>query len=57
MFSETLPAENGGSTQIKGHWLDIDVRESDALKFWVQTWNITPAPAATPSPKTTPSNK
>jgi ketosteroid isomerase-like protein len=56
-FSETLPAENGGSTQIKGHWLDIDVRESDALKFWVQTWNITPAPAATPSPMTTPSNK
>jgi ketosteroid isomerase-like protein len=49
-WSETLQAENGGPTQIKGRWLDIDVRESDALKFWVQTWNITPprtAPAET----------
>src|SRR6516164_4592865 len=54
-FSETLQAENGGPTQTKGHWLDIDVREADALKFWVQTWNVTPA--ATPSPTTTPSSQ
>ena len=56
-FTETLQVEKGGPTQIKGYWLDIDVREADALKFWVQTWNITPAPAATPSPTASPSNQ
>ena len=56
-FTETLQVENGPPIQTRGHWLDIDVREADALKVWVQTWNIIPAPAATPSPTASPSSQ
>jgi hypothetical protein len=37
--------------------LGIEVREGDAWKRRMLIWNITPAPAATPSPTTTPSNQ
>jgi len=48
-FDQTFQVENGGPLRINGHFLDIDVREGDALKFQVQTWNYTapPVPAET----------
>ena len=39
------------------YWGAIKVREGDTLKTWMRTWNITPAPAATASQTTTPSNQ
>jgi ketosteroid isomerase-like protein len=56
-WSETLQGQNGGPIQLKGYWAGIEVREGDAWKKRMLIWNITPAPAATPSPTTTPSNQ
>ena len=55
--TETLQGQNGGPIQLKGYWAGIEVREGDAWKKRMLIWNITPAPAATPSPTTTPSNQ
>ena len=48
-FSQTFQVEKGSPLQISGHFLDIDVREGDALKYKVQTYNFTgpPVPAET----------
>src|SRR5271165_1326372 len=46
-YSQTFQVENGSPLQISGHFLDIDVREGDALKYKVQTYNFSgpPVPA------------
>ena len=56
-WSLTWQGKTGDPIQLKGYWSAIEVREGDAWKTRMQTWNVTPAPAATPSPMTTPSNK
>jgi ketosteroid isomerase-like protein len=38
--------QDGGPIQRKGYWSSVDVREGDAWKDRMQTWNITPPPAA-----------
>jgi len=45
-WSLTLQGETGGPIQLKGYWSSVDVREGDAWKDRMQTWNITPAPTA-----------
>jgi len=54
-WSCTIQGQNFGPKQIKGYRSVI--REGDDLKIRMLIWNITPAPAATPSPTTTPNNK
>jgi uncharacterized protein (TIGR02246 family) len=56
-WSCTIKGQNDGSVDLKGYWGAIEVREGDTLKTWMRTWNITPAPAATPSPMASPSSK
>jgi ketosteroid isomerase-like protein len=50
-WSLTLQGENFGPVELKGYWSEIYVREGDAWKVRMQTWNITPqnhpAPAQT----------
>jgi ketosteroid isomerase-like protein len=55
-WSETLKGETG-PIQIKGYWSAIDRREGDDWKIQMVTWNINPAPAATSTPTTTPSDQ
>ena len=55
-WSTTVQAQNGKPFQEKGYWSAILVRDGDTWKTQLETWNITPAPAATPSP-TTPSSQ
>ena len=45
-WSQTLRGQTGGPIEMKGYWSSIFVREGDAWKFRMETWNITPAPAA-----------
>jgi ketosteroid isomerase-like protein len=45
-YSMTVQGENFGPVEQKGYWSIILVREGDAWKTRMQTWNITPAPAA-----------
>ena len=45
-WSETLQGKSGDPIQLKGYWSAIMVREGDALKDRMLTWNITPAPPA-----------
>jgi uncharacterized protein (TIGR02246 family) len=56
-WSSTNQGKSGGPIQLKGYWSVILVREGDTWKFRMETFNITPAPAATPSPTTTPSSQ
>jgi uncharacterized protein (TIGR02246 family) len=49
-WSETGQGETGGPIQNKGYWSAIYIREADDWKLRMLTYNITPAPAATPSP-------
>ena len=56
-WSETLQGQTGGPFKLKGYWSSIDTREGDAWKIRMLTYNITPAPAATPSPTTRPSSQ
>ena len=56
-WSCTIKGQNSGPVDLKGYWGAIKVREGDTLKTWMRTWNITPAPAATASQTTTPSNQ
>jgi len=44
-WSQTLHGESGDSFPLKGYWSAIKVREGDAWKDRMQTWNIPPAPA------------
>jgi ketosteroid isomerase-like protein len=55
-WSNTIQGKGWGPIAQKGYWGSISVLEDGVLKDRMQTWNITPAPAATPSPTTTPSN-
>jgi ketosteroid isomerase-like protein len=45
-WSLTLQPETGDPIPLKGHWSEIYVRDGDAWKVRMQTWNITPEPAA-----------
>jgi uncharacterized protein (TIGR02246 family) len=45
-WSETGQGGTGETIQIKGYWSAIDIREGDALKIRMMTYNLTPAPAA-----------
>jgi uncharacterized protein (TIGR02246 family) len=47
-FSETdtPQGQTGGPMQIKGYWSAVEVREGDAWKHRMCTFNITPPPAA-----------
>jgi ketosteroid isomerase-like protein len=56
-WSQTILGKTGGPIQLKGYWSSIEVREGDARKIRMTIWNVTPAPAATPSPTTSPSNQ
>jgi ketosteroid isomerase-like protein len=58
-WSSTAQGKDWGPIDNKGYWSVILVRDGDTWKFLMETWNITPAPApaATPSTTTTPSNK
>jgi ketosteroid isomerase-like protein len=55
-WTQTLQSQKG-PIQLKGYWSEIYVREGDTWKKRLDVWNITSAPAATPSPTTTPSNR
>jgi ketosteroid isomerase-like protein len=56
-WSCTIKGQNFGPVELKGYWGAIEVREGDTLKTWMRTWNITPAPVATPPPTVGPSSK
>jgi len=56
-WTVTLKGQNFGPVEHKGYWLEIYRREGDTWKKRLDMYNVTPAPAATPSPTTTPSNK
>jgi ketosteroid isomerase-like protein len=45
-WSLTLQGETGDPISLKGYWSEIYVREGDAWMVRMQTWNITPPPAA-----------
>ena len=46
-FSETeTQGQTGGPMQIKGYWSAVEVREGDAWKHRMCTFNITPPPGA-----------
>jgi Domain of unknown function (DUF4440) len=44
-WSQTIQGQNGDPIQLKGYWSTIDVREGDAWKTRMMTYNITPAEA------------
>ena len=50
-YSATVKGQNFGPVEAKGYWSAI--REGDDLKIRMLIWNITPAPAATPSATST----
>jgi ketosteroid isomerase-like protein len=56
-WSLTLKGQNLGPVEVKGYWTTIVVREGDTWKKRLDMYNVTPAPAATPSPTTTPSSQ
>jgi ketosteroid isomerase-like protein len=45
-WSSTLQGQKGGPIEMKGYFSCILVRDGDAWKFRMETFNITPAPAA-----------
>jgi uncharacterized protein (TIGR02246 family) len=55
-WSTTVQGQNFGPIEAKGYFSSINVREGDTWKICMLTFNITPAPAATPSPTGSPSN-
>lgn len=56
-WSETGKGKTGEDIPIKGYWSAIDIREGDAWKIRMMTFNLAKAPAATPSPTASPSNQ
>jgi uncharacterized protein (TIGR02246 family) len=56
-WAVTVQGQSGAPVDLKGFWGAVKVREGDGWKTRMETWNVTPAPAAAPSPTTTPSNK
>jgi len=53
-WTRTIQSPNGGPIEVKGYWSSIYVREGDTWKIRFDTFNVTPAPAATPSPTASP---
>jgi len=53
-WGNTLQGKDWGPIQVTGYWSDIFVREGDTWKILMDTFNVTPAPAAAPSPTATP---
>jgi uncharacterized protein (TIGR02246 family) len=51
-WSGTIQGQNFGPIQIKGYHSSIAVREGGVWKKRMLTWNVTPAPAATPAQQT-----
>jgi ketosteroid isomerase-like protein len=49
-WSETGQGKSGDPESIKGYWSSVDIREGDSWKIRLLTYNVTPAPVATPSP-------
>jgi len=49
-WTVTVKGEKFGPVDAKGNWLEIYRREGDTWKERLDIWNVTPAPAATPSP-------
>jgi hypothetical protein len=49
-WSNTIQGKDFGPLDQKGYWGAITVLEDGVLKDRMQTWNITPGRAATPSP-------
>jgi uncharacterized protein (TIGR02246 family) len=56
-WNTTIRVQNGRPIQLKGYWLETYHREGDDWKIGMDMWNVTPAPAATPSPTASPSNQ
>ena len=54
-WGATIQGKDWGPKDIKGYWSVI--REDDDWKIRMLTSNVTPAPAATPTSTTSPSNK
>ena len=54
-WSCTIQGKDFGPKELQGYRSVI--REGDDLKIRMLIWNITPAPAATPSPTIAPNNK
>ena len=48
-WSTTVQGQNGSPIEMKGYWSSITVHEGNTWRDQLQTFNITPAPAATPS--------
>ena len=55
-WSQTVKGKNG-STEVKGSWSAIQIREGDDWKIRMLTTNVTSAPAATSSPTASPSSQ
>jgi ketosteroid isomerase-like protein len=51
-YSLTVKGQNFGPVEQSGNLCAILVREGDAWKMRMFTWNVTPAPAPTASPST-----
>ena len=56
-WSETIQDPNGGPIEVKGYWSSVHVREGDTWKIRLDTYNVTPAPAAAASPTASPSSQ
>ena len=56
-WSETIQDPNGGPIEVKGYWSSVHVREGDTWKIRLDTYNVTPAPAAAASPTASPSKQ
>jgi ketosteroid isomerase-like protein len=55
-WSQTLKGQNR-STEVKGYWSVINIREGDDWNIRMFCFNVTPAPAATPSPTASPTKQ
>jgi ketosteroid isomerase-like protein len=56
-WRETFQDPKRGLIEGKGYWSQICVREGDTWKIRFDTFNVTPAPAATASPSASPGGK
>jgi uncharacterized protein (TIGR02246 family) len=54
-WTTTIKGQDWGPKEFKGNWVEIYRREGDDWKIRLDIWNLTPAPA--PSPTATPSNQ
>ena len=56
-WTRTIQGPSGNSTEVKGYWSSIDVREGDTWKIRLDTFNQIPVRAATPSATASPTNQ